>query len=149
GSVAAKLLYDRNEAGLRAEVFIAKAPSYDRDLVPILRDGLAALGVGPAMVKGKSVLLKPNLVEPTHEHPQINTHPAVVRAAAEVFRGWDAREVLVAEGQGHCRDTDLVLEQSGLGPMLEEARLPFIDLNHDEVFTVGNRLGATKLRELY
>ena len=46
--------------------------------------------------------------------PQVNTHPSVVRAVAEVFRSWDAREVFVAEGQGHCRDSDLVLEQSGL-----------------------------------
>ena len=37
------------------------------------------LGLGPAAFKGKTVLLKPNLVEPTRTDPQINTHPAVVR----------------------------------------------------------------------
>ena len=99
-----------------AEVVIARAASYDADLVRTIRDGLGELGIGAAWVAGKSVLLKPNLVEPNREAPHINTHPALVRAAAEVFRSWRAREVFVAEGQGHCRDTDWVLDESGLGP---------------------------------
>jgi uncharacterized protein (DUF362 family) len=100
-------------------------------------------------VRGKSVLLKPNLVEPDREAPHVNTHPEVVRAAVEVFRGWGARDVFVAEGQGHCRDTDLVLEQSGLGSVLEEDRIEFVDLNSDEVFAAANRLRFTSLRNLF
>jgi uncharacterized protein (DUF362 family) len=129
----------RDEQGMRAQVFVARASSYDADLETPIADGLAALGLSPAWAAGKSVLLKPNLVEPTREAPQVNTHPNVVRAAAEVFRRWGAREVLVGEGQGHCRDTDYVLEQSGLGRVLSGARLEFIDLNYDEVWTVTNK----------
>jgi uncharacterized protein (DUF362 family) len=137
-----------DECGLRAPVFVAKAASYDVDLERPIRDGLAALGLTPKWVADKSVLLKPNLVEPSRGSPQINTHPAVVRAAAEVFRGWGAREVTVAEGQGHIRDTDFVLEQSGLGEVLAGSKLDFIDLNHDEVWTVDNSLRFTPLRKL-
>jgi uncharacterized protein (DUF362 family) len=72
----------------------------------------------------------------------------VVRAAVEVFRSLGAREVLVAEGQGHCRDTEYVLEQSGLAAVLDEANVSFIDLNYDDTFTVPNRLGLTGLEEL-
>jgi uncharacterized protein (DUF362 family) len=138
-----------DEAGWRADVFVAKAGSYDVDLASIIRGGLTELGLGPAWVRGKSVLLKPNLVEPSKAAPQINTHPSVVRAVAEVFRGWGAGEVFVAEGQGHCRDSAYVLEQSGLGPVLDEARLEFVDLNHDDVFTKPNRRGFTDLRTLH
>lgn len=146
--VGAKLLL-RYQSGMhRAEVFIAKATSYDDPLETIIRDGLTELGLGPAAVKGKSVLLKPNLVEPSFDAPHINTHPKLVRAVAEVFRRSRAREVFVAEGQGHCRDSYLVLEQSGLGPMLDEAGLEFVDLNHDEVFTLPNRAGFSKLESL-
>jgi uncharacterized protein (DUF362 family) len=67
---------------------------------------------------------------------------------AAVFRRWQAREIFVAEGQGHCRDSELVLEQSGLGPILHADKIEFVDLNHDEVFLVPNRLGFTKLRDL-
>jgi uncharacterized protein (DUF362 family) len=138
-----------DEAGHRASVAAVRATAYDGKLVAIIRDGLAAIGVGREWVAGKSVLLKPNLVEPSFDAPHVNTHPTFVRAVATVFRRWDAREVMVAEGPGHQRDTDLVLEQSGLGQILDEERLPFVDLNRDEVFTVPNRLGFSKLKELH
>jgi uncharacterized protein (DUF362 family) len=137
-----------DEVGFRADVFIARASSYEADLETVIRSGLDELGFGSSKIKGKVVLLKPNLVEPTRTEPQINTHPALVRAAAEVFRRWQAREVLVAEGQGHCRDSLYVLDQSGLAPMLAAAKLPFIDLNHDDVYAVPNTMGYTRLREL-
>ncbi len=148
GTASALAIRRGDESGRRADVVVAKAASYDLDLAPIVRDGLAELGLGPAWARGKSVLLKPNLVEPSRSAPHINTHPAVVRAVAEVFRSWGAREVFVAEGQGHCRDSAYVLEQSGLGPVLDEERLEFVDLNHDEVFTVENRRGFTGLPTL-
>jgi uncharacterized protein (DUF362 family) len=139
----------RDEARWRAEVVVARAGSYSVDLAGIVRDGLAELGFGRAWARGKSVLLKPNLVEPAATAPQVNTHPALVRAVAEVFRSWDAREVFVAEGQGHCRDTAYVLEQSGLGPVLEEAGLEFVDLNHDDLYSLPNRRGFTRLGSLH
>jgi uncharacterized protein (DUF362 family) len=149
GALGGRLVLRRAEWLERAYVFITRASTYEVDLERPIRDGLTALGLGPSWARGKSVLLKPNLVEPASTSPQINTHPAVVRAVAEVFRSWGAREVLVAEGQGHCRDSGLVLEQSGLGPVLREQRLPFVDLNHDDVFTRPNALGFTNLRLLY
>ena len=142
-AVAARAWSARDERGRRAEVFIAKASSYDDDLERIIDDALKSLGVPTSQFHRKSVLLKPNLVEPSVDAPHINTHPKMVRAAAEVFRRWGAREVFVAEGQGHCRDTDYVLEQSGLGAMLDDSRIAFVDLNHDEVYNVVNRLGFT------
>ena len=146
--LGSKLLHDADEAGCRALAFVARARTYDDDLETKVRDGLVALGFGAARVAGKSVMLKPNLVEPSRDAPQVNTHPALVRAVAAVFRRWQAREVFVAEGQGHCRDSELVLEQSGLGPVLDAEKIEFVDLNHDEVFLVPNRLGFTKLAQL-
>ena len=119
--IGGRLAADWNEWGYRSSVFIAKADSYEADLERHDRrrarasSGWAALGPG-----ARPVLLKPNLVEPSREAPQINTHPSVVRAAAEVFRSWGRREVFVAEGPGHCRDALLVLDQSGLGDDLDE-----------------------------
>jgi uncharacterized protein (DUF362 family) len=137
-----------DERGQRAEVFVGRAESYDSDLVRLIRDGLAELGLTSRWASGKSVLLKPNLVEPSVVAPQINTHPKLVRAAAEVLRSWGAREVIVAEGQGHCTDSDYVLEQSGLGSLMLEEKLPFVDLNHDDVWTAANRSRFTAMPSL-
>lgn len=146
---AGKALWEDAEHLCRAPVVVAKAASYDASLTDVIARGLKELGVDRDAVRGKSVLLKPNLVEPAAEAPHINTHPAFVRAVVEVFRRFDAREVFVAEGQGHCRDTYYVLEQSGFEPMLDEARALFVDLNHDDVFAVENRSKFTRLSRLY
>jgi uncharacterized protein (DUF362 family) len=146
---AGKWVWNNFEHFRRAEVLISRAETYSADLVDLLRRGLDEIGVGKRAVQGKSVLLKPNLVEPTVAAPHVNTHPVLVRAVVEVFRRWDAREVFVAEGQGHCRDTAFVLEQSGLEKILDEDRIDFVDLNYDDVFTATNRLGYMKIAKLY
>jgi uncharacterized protein (DUF362 family) len=137
-----------DESSLRAPVFISKAASYESNLEAMIRSGLRALGICPSWIARRSVLLKPNLVEPCADAQEINTHPNVVRATARVFRSWGAREVLVAEGPGHCRDAQLVLELSGMGAMLKDEKLGFVDLNHDDVELVPNRFGQTALPHL-
>ncbi len=146
---AGKWIWNLAEHFQRAQVVIARAESYGPHLVETLERGLKELGLGSDQFRGKSVLLKPNLVEPTVTAPHVNTHPAFVRAAVEVFRKWDAREVFVAEGQGHCRDTAFVLEQSGLEAVLAEDKITFVDLNYDDVYSATNRLGFTNLSKLY
>lgn len=146
---AAWLAYDNAESFCRAEVFVARADSYELDLESILSGGLSELGIDKQQIAGKSVLLKPNLVEPTAVSPHINTHPNVIRAAIAVFRRLGAGEVIVAEGQGHVRDSVLVLEESGLGPILDELGVEFVDLNHDDAEPVPNRLRLTALDRLY
>lgn len=149
GLAAGKIVWDHTERFQTAATAVVKATSYDIELAAVIRNGLKEIGFGRNRVRNKSVLLKPNLVEPAATAPHVNTHPALIRAVAEVFRRWDAREVLVAEGQGHVRDTHLVLEQSGLEPVLREANLPFVDLNTDDVFEVPNRTQFSKLKSLH
>jgi uncharacterized protein (DUF362 family) len=146
--LGANLVGEWNEWSWRSSVFIARVSSYQADLETVIAAGLTELRYVTSWVKGKSILLKPNLVEPSRQAQEINTHPFVVRAAAEVFRRWGAREVFVAEGPGHCRDVQWVLDESGLGAVLKESHLEFADLNHDEVSFVPNRLGKSSLPEL-
>ncbi len=147
--VGALAWYGSDEAGWRADTLIAKAPQYDQSLVSRIARGLKELGIGRSQVRGKRVLLKPNLVEPSREAPHINTHPLFVRAVAEVFLKLDAAQVTVGEGQGHIRDSWYVLEQSGLETVLDESRLSFVDLNHDRVFVAKNAGHRMKDRFLY
>jgi uncharacterized protein (DUF362 family) len=132
----------------RAPVFIARDQRYDGALVQTIQDGLEAAGLQTQQLAGKRVLLKPNLVEPTRACPQMTTHPAVIVAAAEVFRRWGAL-VSVGEGPGHVRDTELALEESGVGEALETAHLAFADLNYEEVAALKNVGGACQLPSFY
>ncbi len=137
-----------HEGGLTAEVFIGRAERYDSPLGDLLMRALRELGWGPEGLRGRRVLLKPNLVEPNRAHSHINTHPLLIRAAAETFLRLGAASVTVAEGAGHVRDSLLVLEESGLAEVLVEDRIPFVDLNTDSFFRVPNRGRFTRLDSL-
>jgi uncharacterized protein (DUF362 family) len=99
-------------------------------------------------VRDRRVVLKPNLVE-FDPNGVINTHPTLIAATIEAFRGLGAREVIVAEGPGHRRDNEFLLRASGLHEQLEDMGARFVDLNHDVVRRVGLRSSFTELGELY
>jgi uncharacterized protein (DUF362 family) len=122
----------------RASVCILKDQTYGGGLVREIRDALLAVGLVPDVLAGKRVLLKPNLVEPSRDCPHMTTHPAMIVAAAEVFRSWGA-DVTVGEAPGHVRDSEMALVESGVAEALASERLPFADLNYQEVAWVKNR----------
>ena len=116
----------------RSRVAILRAESYSHNLEDILQSGLELFHLD---VHGKTVLLKPNLVDYIPGN-HINTHPFVVFAAVECFRRLGAKNVLVGEGPGHQRDTELVLLESGFTEELRQLKVPFVDLNRDELVMV-------------
>jgi uncharacterized protein (DUF362 family) len=132
----------------RARVFVARGQRYDGPLATVIQDGLRACGVDSAAFKGKRVLLKPNLVEPAKDRPQMTTHPAVIVAAVEVFRGWGAT-VEVGEGPGHLRDSQFVLDESYVGEALRSERLEFADLNYQPTAWRANSGQASTLAGLH
>jgi uncharacterized protein (DUF362 family) len=133
---------------LVAQTFIGQAETYQKDFAVLIRQGLQELGVTSSEIKGKAILLKPNLVEPHKSLSHINTHPLVVRGAVEAFLQLGAASVVVAEGPGHRHDTLLVLEESGLADVLYEDRIPFQDLNIMDGVITPNLGNQTKLTTL-
>ena len=149
-SIAACIGYPfiRTMTHSHAAVFIARHQRYNGPLVRTIRDGLLATGLDTAALRGKLVLLKPNLVEPTRSSPCVTTHPHVVGAAVEAFRGWGA-DVVVGEGPGHVRDTEMAVVESNLQATLDHLSVPFADLNYEEVAWVKNRGKASSLPGFY
>jgi len=137
--------YDHDRRPARSRVAILPATQYSEKLSAILWDGLKLFNLN---VTGKSVLLKPNLVDYIPE-AEINTHPLLIAAAAECFRCLGAKSVTVAEGPGHQRDTQLVVQGTGLEQYLNEQRIPFVDLNRDEVMKVRLRADYSRLKHLW
>jgi hypothetical protein len=135
GALVRQYYLDRSR---KAKVFIAKAASYEADLVAPILAGLHGLGIGPRQVQGKRILLKPNFVETMPGTVHICTRPEVIFAAVEAFRKLGAAAVLIGEGSGHCRDTDRVLEEAGMTEALVENKTPFVDLNNDDLVVRPN-----------
>lgn len=132
----------------RASVFVARNQSYSGPIRRTIEDGLLACGIEPKSLHSKRVLLKPNMVEPSRDIPHMTTHPAVIIATAEAFRGWGAT-VTVGEGPGHVRDTEMALVESGVQEALDAADLPFADLNYEEVAWVKNQGRVSPLDGFY
>ena len=129
----------------RSRVAILHVEQYSQEIDQILAAGLRLF---PINVQGRTVVLKPNLVDYIPGNA-INTHPLLVLAAAESFRRLGAKSVLVAEGPGHQRDTLLVLSQSGYQQSLRDAKIRFVDLNRDELIRTPLRASYTDMKDLW
>ena len=128
-----------------ARVVVLRCESYER-AAQVVWDGIRLLA---PQVAGKRVLLKPNLVEYSPS-ACINTHPTLIAATADALYCLGALDVLVGDGPGHVRDSELVLEESGLRDALRSvARLRFIDLNFDRVRAVRTQTSLTNLKGLW
>ncbi len=130
-----------DKPGPKAPVAILKATDYSAGLTRQILDGIRACGLE---VKGKRILLKPNLVE-FDKDTVINTDVAVVAAAFDAFSSLGAAEVRIGEGPGHRRDTYGVAEQSGYRGSLTRFDDFFVDLNRDDVTPVENFFGDTEI----
>jgi uncharacterized protein (DUF362 family) len=133
---------------LQSETFVARMNEYGGNLSGLIVAGARELGLSPDEIRGKRILLKPNLVETSQGAPHINTHPLVLRGAIEAFLQLGAATVMVAEGPGHRRDTLAVYEESGLADVLTEDRIQFHDLNYITGYTVKNLGGQSSLHTL-
>jgi len=119
--------------------------NYDQTLYDSVRRLLASHKLN---VRGKRVVLKPNLVE-FDPAAAINTHPLLVHAALEAFRSMDAAEVRIAEGPGHRRITLDLAEAAGYFRAVASFDSVFTDLNLDEITRVRLKRPISKLSTVY
>src|SRR5437899_327427 len=128
-----------------SRVSIVKAPAYDQTVYEtmrrLLRDQFGD-------VRGKHILLKPNLVE-FEPDSCINTNPIVVHAALEAFRAMGAASVRIAEGPGHRRNTLDLADAAGYFKTVPDFENSFVDLNLDEVTRVRPAKQFSRIKKLY
>ena len=126
-------------------VSISKAPGYTMDVYDNIYRVLAEHKLN---VRGKRIVLKPNLVE-FDPDTAINTHPLVVHAAYEAFRKLGAAEVKIAEGPGHRRGTLDLADAAGYFKVVPGFEDAFTDLNLDSVTRRRIAQPVSSLKSLY
>ena len=124
----------------KSAVAIMRARSYSDDLVSRMLAGIRECGLD---VRGKRILLKPNLVE-FDAATVINTDAAVIAAALEVFHQLGASEVKIGEGPGHRRDTLDLADDAKYRSNIPKFESLFTDLNRDDVSPVGSFAGESE-----
>ena len=128
----------------RSFVAILNAAEYSEKVEALLMDGLRLFRLN---VAGRRVLLKPNLVEDLPG--PVNTNANIIGAAARCFLRLGAARVVIGEGPGHQRDTELVVQAANLKPHLADRRIEFVDLNRDELARVKLKANYSGLGELW
>jgi uncharacterized protein (DUF362 family) len=128
-----------------SRVSIVRAPAYDQRVYETVRQILDEHRVD---VRGRDVVVKPNLVEFEPES-FINTNPLLVHAAVEAFRARGAASVRIAEGPGHRRDTLDLADAAGYFKIVPKFEDLFVDLNLDDVTRVLLPRRFSRLGKLY
>jgi uncharacterized protein (DUF362 family) len=126
-------------------VWIMRQPGYTQDIYETVRRTLAGHHLN---VRGKSVVLKPNLVE-FEAGSVINTNPILVHAAMEAFKTMGASSVRIAEGPGHRRGTLDLADAAGYFKTIPGFEDLFTDLNLDDVSPIRFADPVSRLRSLY
>ena len=108
----------------RSAVAVLNAAEYSERIEALLLDGLRLFRL---QVLGRSILLKPNLVEDLPG--SVNTNSTLIGAAARCFLRLGAARVVIGEGPGHQRDTERgVREPNGMresGSRKKDAAVPY------------------------
>jgi uncharacterized protein (DUF362 family) len=128
-----------------SRVAIRRALNYEMDLPVLLHETLLEFDLP---VRGKVVLLKPNLIT-LDSQGMTNTNSAVIAAAREAFLRLGAAEVLIGDGSGIDRDAQAVLESMRLREFTGPLAKIFVDLNVDDVARVLLKTRASRLKALY
>jgi uncharacterized protein (DUF362 family) len=128
-----------------SRVAIRRVATYQEDVESIIYETLLEFDLP---VRGKTVLLKPNLVglDPLG---MTNTHPSVIAATRAAFIRLGSAEVLVGDGPAMERDTQAVLESIRLHEFVGPLARVFVDLNTDDVERVPLKTRASRLKQLY
>jgi uncharacterized protein (DUF362 family) len=128
-----------------SRVSITRALAYDQSLYDTVHRILVEHRVD---VRGRRVVLKPNLVE-FEPGTCINTNPLLVHAAWEAFLAMGAASVRIAEGPGHRRNTLDLADAAGYFQRIPGFEDRFTDLNLDDVKQVHPREQFSRLAKWY
>ena len=134
----------RPAPGSEPKVSVVRA-SYGADLLDRVRRLFVDHGVE---LRGKRIVLKPNLVE-FDSDTAVNTSPALVLAVLEACRALGAAAVRIAEGPGHRRTTWDLAEAAGYFKTIPDFESIFTDLNLDEISEVTLPRSAKGLHSLW
>ena len=147
GSTGAAVLggCGRVQPVIPSQVSIARAPAYDQRVYDIVRRLLAEHKLD---LRGRTVLLKPNLVE-FEPQSSINTHPLLVHAVYEAVRAMGAAQVRIGEGPGHRRNTLDLADAAGYFQTVPGFEDAFVDLNLDSVTRYQPARQFSRLEKFY
>ncbi|MCU0244826.1 MAG: DUF362 domain-containing protein [Acidobacteria bacterium] len=117
--------------GPTLRVALVPCPDYGPEtLAAAVREGWRSSR--PPEVRGKRVVLKPNMVDVSADRP-IHTDPRLLEALVLLLGDLGAREIVLAEGTSHNRDSEDLFRRSGYEALARRRGVRLVDLNYDDI----------------
>ena len=137
----------RPAGGPLLQVALVPCPDYAPEtLAAAVRQGWRSSR--PPDVRGKRVVLKPNMVDVSVERP-IHTDPRLIEALVLHLGDLGAREIVLAEGTSHNRDSEDLFRRAGYEAIARRRGVRLVDLNYDDLVPVRSvNPRSTLLREM-
>ena len=138
---------------MTSSVYLAKCPNYDIPaLTSILAEAFDALGIGEERIRGKRILLKPNLVLAKTPDQGATTHPAFVSACVELLSRMGAASITLADSPGgpfNASSLAHVYKTCGMEDIADERLKLNDDFTADAVFPRGEKLKTVHVLHVF
>lgn len=125
-------------------VFVSPCEDYGEEkLKNIMKTAFEAVGVNRSLIEGKLVLIKPNLVLAKKPEHGATTHPAFIKAAAEVLHELGAASITAADSPGgpfNPQSLSIVYKTCGIAPLESNILKINGDFGYKPVHTSGVKL---------
>lgn len=125
-------------------VFVSPCEDYGEEkLKNIMKTAFEAVGVNRSLIEGKRVLIKPNLVLAKKPEHGATTHPAFIKAAAEVLHELGAASITAADSPGgpfNPQSLSIVYKTCGIAPLESDILKINGDFGYKSVHTNGVKL---------
>ncbi len=129
-------------------VYISECDSYDESLLAeVLRKSFSALGIDEKLISGQKVLLKPNLVLAKSPDHGATTHPAFLKAAAQVMHELGAASIVAADSPGgpfNAQALHMVYRTCEIAPLASD----ILKINDDFTYSPV-KMSGVKLKNLH
>lgn len=132
------------------EILVRKVENYDQypNILSFAKESIDNFLFGKSDLKGKRVLLKPNLLMKKPPEAAVTTHPIVIRAFAEILKEKGA-SLFIGEspgGKNTKNSFEKALKVSGLLPVIKEYDIEIVFFDSEcEEKNIGGKL-KTKLQ---
>ena len=110
--------------------------TYGTDPALMTRQLLEALRPETEIPRGRTVLLKPNLVVAKGASSGATTHPEILEAIILYLREQGIQDIVIAEGSWVGDSTKRAFQVSGIGEVARRLKVPCLDLKDDRYETV-------------
>lgn len=102
--------------------------------------------IGEPEVKGKSILIKPNLLMPAEPEYAVTTHPTLIEAVGEVLSELGAREILIGDSPGNAlSNIDNLYKRTGMEDLAKRTGFKLINFSQEGIVEIKNPGGIVPI----